>query len=222
MNDSELPRGSDEASLSALMDGELDDPQVAAACAAWRRDARQQARWHAYHLVGDVLRSDELARPPERDEAFLAALRSRLEREPVVLAPTQRSDMPAPPLPLPGVATGTDGSAVASVVKWPSSPPARVRRVRWAAPVGIAAGVMMVAGVVWSLRGEAPSSLAAWGPTAPAASTPPAGAVDARQALAEAELERYLRAHREFQGSAALSPAAGFVRNAAYEVGSRP
>lgn len=220
MNDSELPRGSDEASLSALMDGELDDPQVAAACAAWRRDARQQARWHTYHLVGDVLRSDELARPPERDEAFLAALRSRLEREPVVLAPTQRSDPSAPAVA--ALSSGTDGVARPSVVPLSSAPTRRVRRVRWAAPVGIAAGVMMVAGVVWSMRGEVPDSLTAWGPTSPAASTPSSEPADARQALAEAELERYLRAHREFQGSAAFSPAAGFVRNAAYGVGSRP
>lgn len=220
MNDSELPSGRDEASLSALMDGELDDPQVAAACAIWRRDAQQQARWHAYHLVGDVLRSEELARSPARDDAFLAAVRSRLEREPVVLAPTVRGELSSDAVDV-ALGTGTHGSTSAPVLRLTPSAPGRVRRRRWAAPVGIAAGVMMVAGMVWSLRSDAPPELAAWSPP-PAASPTPSGTVDARQVLAEAELERYLRAHREFQGSAAFSPAAGFVRNAAYEAGSRP
>lgn len=71
--------------LSALADG---DPQaVAAACSAWRDDAAARRAWHSYHLIGDVMRSDELAARPGHDAAFLAGVRARLAAEPVVLAP---------------------------------------------------------------------------------------------------------------------------------------
>ena len=71
--------------LSALADGEAQaaDP----ACAGWRDDADARRTWHAYQLIGDVMRSDDLARPAARDAVFLAGLRERLAAEPVVLAP---------------------------------------------------------------------------------------------------------------------------------------
>ncbi len=77
--------------LSALADGEAQaaDP----ACAGWRDDAEARRTWHAYQLIGDVMRSDDLARPASRDAAFLAGLRERLAAEPVVLAP---APVPAP------------------------------------------------------------------------------------------------------------------------------
>lgn len=71
--------------LSALADG---DAQAAdPACAGWRDDAEARRTWHAYQLIGDVMRSDDLARPAARDADFLAGLRERLAAEPVVLAP---------------------------------------------------------------------------------------------------------------------------------------
>src|SRR5215813_5291888 len=73
--------------LSALSDGELDTPGVAHACTLWRDDPVIRSAWHAYHLIGDVLRSDDLAGRPAHDVAFVASLRTRLATEPVVLAP---------------------------------------------------------------------------------------------------------------------------------------
>jgi sigma-E factor negative regulatory protein RseA len=72
--------------LSALADGEAQaaDP----ACAGWRDDVEARRTWHAYQLIGDVMRSDDLAQPALRDAAFLARLRERLAAEPVLLAPT--------------------------------------------------------------------------------------------------------------------------------------
>jgi sigma-E factor negative regulatory protein RseA len=74
-------------SLSALMDGRLDDASLDSAFSAWRSDAQARECWHAYHLIGDVLRSEELAAQPARDAAFLTALRGKLAAEPVPLAP---------------------------------------------------------------------------------------------------------------------------------------
>ena len=113
----------------------------------WRADAQARSDWHAWHLVGDVLRSEELGSAPGRDEAFLHALRERLRAEPAVLAP-RPSDGPAP---------------------------AAARR--WRAPLAAAAGVAAVAVVVLSLQSitaEAPSMVAA--PSAPGATGVPAPA----------------------------------------------
>jgi sigma-E factor negative regulatory protein RseA len=73
--------------LSAAADG--DREALAQACQAWRGDAQARADWHAYHLIGDVMRSDELAAPAARDAAFLDGLRTRLAAEPAVLAPVR-------------------------------------------------------------------------------------------------------------------------------------
>ena len=91
--------------LSALIDGESDAAGAENCCGAWRSDAQARASWHAYHLIGDVLRSEDLTSDPAHDAAFLAALRTRLEREPVVLSPGM-----APLAPAPG-ASGRDTGA---------------------------------------------------------------------------------------------------------------
>ena len=42
--------------LSALVDGEVDASLAAALSGQWRDDAALRSRWHAYQLIGDVLR----------------------------------------------------------------------------------------------------------------------------------------------------------------------
>lgn len=71
--------------LSALVDGQADG--LDEACSRWRDDAGLRRDWHTYQLIGDVMRSEDLATRPAHDAAFLAGLRLRLAREPVVLAP---------------------------------------------------------------------------------------------------------------------------------------
>jgi sigma-E factor negative regulatory protein RseA len=81
--------------LSALADGQVQPGEFDIACAAWRDDAEGRACWHAYHLIGDVMRSDELAAWSGHDEEFLQSLRSRLAKEPVPLAPSPRPAAPS-------------------------------------------------------------------------------------------------------------------------------
>ena len=70
-------------SISALADGEGLPADCARGLAAWAAgDAAARASWHSYHLIGDVLRSGELASPPGHDQQFLAALQLRLAAEP--------------------------------------------------------------------------------------------------------------------------------------------
>jgi len=178
--------------LSALMDGEAADAESERALRLWRDDARARADWHVYHLIGDALRSSDLAQPPARDEVFVEALRQRLAQTPVVLAPT-----PAP------------------------AAQRRLRR-RWIGSAAVAAGFVAVAGVMVVTRlalpgGEPGAALLA---SQPALSSPaqqvahlPAAGGEA-VLVRDAQLDRYLEAHRQFGPSAALLPG-GIVRSAA-------
>jgi len=94
MNPKPLPSATQDdeharAWLSALVDGE--DGDAERACGRWRDDTELRRDWHAYQLIGDVMRSDDLASPAGRDAAFLAGIRARLAAEPVVLAPEPAS-----------------------------------------------------------------------------------------------------------------------------------
>jgi sigma-E factor negative regulatory protein RseA len=126
--------------LSALMDGELGANEADRVCADWVREADQRSTWHAYHVIGDVLRSEELGCATQ-DEAFLQRLRVRLEREPVVLAPLPLVEAPSTgAVPAEGAAMAAAGGAFAV-----SGRPSARRRLRWRVPVGAAAGVAAVA-----------------------------------------------------------------------------
>ena len=199
--------------LSALVDGELEANIVAQACAAWRDDAAQRSSWHAYQLIGDVLRSDDLASEPGRDLAFLSALRGRLAAEPVVLAPQAvEADAPARP-------------AVSN---------ARLRGWTWVGASAAAAGFVAVAGVLVLTRTPSGTpdtvSLAAQPavqPTAPVVVqatntvTEPQALVANGKLIRDARLDRYLAAHKQFAGTSALGVPSGFLRSATVDAADR-
>ena len=182
--------------LSALMDGELAPGELAGACAAWQQHSDVRSHWHAYHLIGDVLRSDDLAVPAARDEQFLQALRGRLALEPAPAAPTPWVVV-APETPRP-LAPADEARQPASLTA-----PARRHAGAWLmAPAALAAGFMLVAGVV------VVSKLVQPGPAAApqlAQSAPAAGAL-----VRDARLDRYLAAHRSLGNG--LAPAGGVER----------
>lgn len=115
-------------SLSALVDGEATAQEVARACAQWRNDPQARERWHSYHLIGDVMRSEDLAQA-DRGADFLQSFRERLAQEPVVLAPA--------------AAQATAGAQPASGAQ----PPILRKRV-WAGPLSVAAGIVLVVGAL--------------------------------------------------------------------------
>lgn len=202
--------------LSALMDGESDAPSLAAACACWREEPSARRDWHDWHLIGDVLRSDDLACDPQRDAAFVAAVRERLAGEPVVVAPFEQEARPsrvprpaATKLWVGGVAAGLALVAGALVLTAESPPatPALVARTPAAAP---ADGLPSAA----DASGAAGSTLAA---TSAQLQVVPAG----EQLFRDARLDRYLAAHRLFVGTPAPAPYSGFVRPAVAEAAPR-
>ena len=180
MNDKlNLPDPSLEARqvLSALMDGELESDAVLRACGVWSQDAGSRATWHAYHLIGDVLRSEDLATPPACDEVFMQALRARLVLEPVPLAPAPLLQ----PLPAPvGRAAVTGRSA-----RW------------WMAPAAVAAGFMAVAGLLVVTRTFSPDAADSALLAKRAPGVAGEGVVLTAGALVRNPgLDRYLEAHR--------------------------
>ena len=226
--------------LSALVDGEIDGDAAAQACTHWRENGSSRSSWHAYQLIGDVLRSDDLATDPARDAAFLVALRLRLADEPVVLAPQPLASTVSAlaaagraALPLPAAGSGRSG-------RW-----------AWLAPSAVAAGFVLVAGALMvartpdALPGSAQgvplaSAASAGGQTgamagqdvvADSAPAAVAGAVAAdvyTQAstangalLRDARLDRYLAAHKQFAGTSALGVPSAFLRSATVSIPDR-
>lgn len=173
--------------LSALMDG--DAQALSAACAAWRDDADARGQWHAYHLIGDVLRSEELAQSPAADARFLSALRVRLAVEPVVLAPAARP------------------AAAAPRRRWLAPAAA-------AAAFVVVAGVLVVTRGVLPGDSAAPQMAAAPAP-APVLRAAVAEPLLADSALIrDARLDRYLSAHKQYGGSSALGLPGGVLQRA--------
>jgi sigma-E factor negative regulatory protein RseA len=166
--------------LSAAADGDAE--AIGQACRAFREgDRRARADWHAYHLIGDVMRSSELASPPARDADFLATFRERLAAEPVVLAPAaaRRSTRWAAPW----------------VGPWRAP----------AAALASAAGVAVVAGVLVMSRsgGEGPGASAV--PFAAAPTSPGATPTLVRDGvIRDARIEEFMRLHQGSAGGLSL------------------
>jgi sigma-E factor negative regulatory protein RseA len=215
MNDTPQSAENDDArrraDLSALMDGQAGTGDAQRCSADWRDDPQMRSTWHAYHLIGDVLRSDELAGSPARDAALLAALRRRLADEPTVLAP---ASVAAPP------AAAARHAAAAQ------------RRRGWLMSGAVAAGFVAVAGVLVvsrmstpeaaapSVLSSNPPSLLAGNGAAPSnlqrVGNPPAPSptlVLDGQLIRDAQLDAYLRAHREMRGGAAAAVPGGAMRS---------
>jgi sigma-E factor negative regulatory protein RseA len=196
--------------LSAFADGQLDHDAASRVAAKWRDCEETRKAWHSYHLIGDVLRSDELA-GSTRDEAFLQALRARLAQEPVVLAPALSAEV-------------DEHAHTAAVAAAGGGRPGRRRR--WGAPAAVAAGFMVVAGALVVTRVDqsaAPvTALAVAAPEpAKAATVEQPVLVVNGELVRDAQLDRYLSAHKQFGGSTALGVPSGFLRSATYEAPSR-
>ena len=183
-----------QSAMSAATDG--DSGALDAACQAWRSDPEARANWHAYHLIGDVLRSTELASLPAHDAAFLNRLRQSLAAEPVVLAPVPKLMSPQ-----------------------------RRQASGWLVPAAVAAGFVVVAGVLVVSRVSLPTG----SPTAPqasetmAAAPSPSGVMnvgagavfaapgtvrvqqDDAALIRDPRLDEFLRAHQAARGGMAVA-----------------
>ena len=184
--------------ISALADGQLQGEAFARAMETACAGREALDTWHAYHLIGDVLRSGELAGGAPADR-FMEKLSKRLAQE-------GRADRPQPAT-LPPI-----------VVR----PAANDGVFRWKMVAGVAS-VAAFAAVGWSMLGTV-ASPAFTTPAQLAISQQQTG--DSVTLLTRAEpgvmirdpkLDELLAAHRQFGGASALQSSAGFLRSATFE-----
>lgn len=212
--------------LSALADGQLPDEEWASALDFATTDEGRET-WQVYQLVGDVLRSPELARQTHDDGAFLARLRQGLAQEPLHGVPPVAAATMPPQLPeIPQPATFVPKAAANDSV------------FRWKMLAGVAS-LATVAALAWSTwsGGQAPAGqqwatavpsaasevasrtapLAAAPATVTAAHSPAHPASHPQVMLRDPRLDELLAAHQRFHGASALQLPADFLRNANFE-----
>jgi sigma-E factor negative regulatory protein RseA len=186
-----FPRSADDraALISALVDGE--SAALQPGCELWRDDAQARTDWHTYHLIGDVMRSDDLACEPARDAAFLLALRARLAQEPAVLAPQPKTAPARRPTWLVPAAAAAGFAAVAGVLA--------VTRLSAPASEGptLAVEGSHGGGMAVNTRGALPAQ---------------ALVIEGRL-IRDERLDVYLRAHREASNGFAVAVPGGMPRN---------
>lgn len=178
--------------LSSLIDGELDAHEAAAVLDALCRDAELQRRWSELQLVGDALRSTDVAAC--HVDGFCARVSKALAEEPTVLAP--RPVRPAlRRYAIPGVAIAASAAAIAFVAVPLLRTPAADMMAERQNPVAVTAPVVA--------KADEPSAQAA----------PKAAA-----AIANARaLDPYFAAHRELTGGTPLPRATAYLRTSGGE-----
>lgn len=184
--------------VSDLVDGYVPDGAGAHTIDDVFSDRQAVQAWHAYHVIGDVLRSSELA-PSGSDHAFLERLERRLAQEPQrpVVTPVQVEP-----------ATANLASANASVFRW-----------KMFAGVAGFALVGVVGLNLWTQVGSrndaqmvAQDVVLPRAPVVAVAADSGAGTM-----LRDPRLDELMAAHRQLGGHSALQVPAGFLRNATYE-----
>ena len=178
--------------LSSLIDGELDAHETAAVLDALCRDAELQRRWSDLQLVGDALRSTEVAAC--HVDGFCARVRNALADEPTILAP--RAVRPRlRRYAIPGVAVAASVAAIAFIAVPLLRAPAIEVAAQKQSPAFAAAPVVANAD---HQQGQAASKAAA--------------------AIANARaLDPYFAAHRELTAGTPLPRATAYLRTSAGE-----
>ncbi|HEY8051107.1 MAG TPA: sigma-E factor negative regulatory protein [Ramlibacter sp.] len=175
--------------ISALADGQLAGEAFARGMELAATDAAGREAWHAYHLIGDVLRSSDLAAgaPPAQ---FIARLQSRLRDERILV----------------------DAAVAAAAM------PVReaANDFRWKLVAGVAS-VAAVSAIAWSLVGGVPASQE--GPQLAASTVPAGTVLASTKQgvmIRDPRLDELLAAHRQLGGATLVAPA-GYLRNATFD-----
>ena len=172
--------------LSALMDGELSEPESARLIQALKSDDLLSQAWNAYHMLGDDLRN-----APHVSAGFTAMVMQRLASEPTVLAPRRKPARPVPRFSLP-IAASVAAVSLVGILSW------QLTRMNQAAqPALIAAAPAVQQNVAQA----APETSQQMKPTAPQ-----------HVQFATAASNSYLLAHQEFSPSYAMEGMPAYVR----------
>lgn len=210
--------------VSALADGQLRGAEFVRAVALANQDGDAAAAWHAYHLVGEILRTGE-AGANAFDQGFLARFETRLAQE-ANLKPALADSPDATKIVANyAYATRANGQFAQSN---PENDSANQSSYRWKLMAAVAS-LAAVGAIGWNSLGNLPGvadTLSGVKPSAQLAQAAP-GAVAPGQAqqpqimIRDPHLDALLAAHKQFGGTSALQMPAGFIRNATFEGAGR-
>ncbi len=193
-----------EELLSALVDGELDAANCAAALQPGYGGADVAVQWRTFHLIGDVLRANNVQPAARRadDALFVDRLSKRLVRENIARGENNLQATPIEPvarLELAVKQAANDGN------------------VRWKMLAGVAC-MGTVAALAWSVsgmgNGDAARQMAQSVPSV--VQTQVVVASQQGPVVRDVRLEELLAAHRQMGGTSLPVPS-GFLRNANFE-----
>jgi sigma-E factor negative regulatory protein RseA len=199
--------GRDEC-ISALMDGMLDDDACNSTLVALTGDSQAASVWTAYHVIGDVLRSRELA-PGQNDLEFLERFEKNLASSGLSLGgvlPNGLVDESEFSTSL-GPSVSSDlQSANAAVFRW-----------KLAASLASVAFVGVLGVGLWS-RTTSDDNMKLASEPGPTIALPIVTSLgeQSQVMIRDAQLDALMAAHRELGGHSALQMPAGFLRNATY------
>ncbi len=200
--------------ISALADGQLRGEEFARAVEAVTANMQALATWHAYHVVGDVLRSGELA-ACRQDVAFIARLKNRLRQE----------QIPVPPIDAEGPLAAHLRAAKPLGPNTENRRAANESSLRWKLVAGFAS-LAAVAAIGWTgltgwgqAAGPTQRLAQAVAPAQPQAAQPVVAATDSDSPvmIRDPRLDAFLAAHEQFGGTSALQMPSGFLRDATFE-----
>ena len=201
--------------VSALADGELRGEEFARTV-EWMSEAEEARRtWHAYQVVGEVLRSGE-AMATTRDAAFMQRFKLGLQQEASRASFLETTDFVAAC----AIPTGTID------INEPKIAAANDSSQRWKLLAGLAslAMVSVIGWQAWSGWGDQPGAAQlAQGASGQAEVALPqvVGGNDSAVMIRDPQLDALLTAHMQFGGTSALQMPAGFLRNATFEGAAR-
>lgn len=188
--------------LSAMVDGELrgEELEQALACA---ESAEGCASWELYHLVGDVLRSPDLAHHSQHN--LLTGLRAQLAQEPALQLQSSQ---------LQQVAAGMEQTQAPVVAL--RDPAANHSVFRWKVAASFAT-VAAMAALGWNLVATPADGQGAQLASAPGANSSVVVATENGSVLRDPRLDALLANHQQYASRASLQTPADFLRNASFE-----
>ncbi len=199
--------------VSALADGQLRGKDFAQAVELTGADGELRAAWHAYHVVGEVLRSSERVACTD-GAGFLARFQSRLAED----AGAQVAYKQVPP-------NSAADNLIAHAVGHEAS--ANESAFAWKLTAGFASLAAVVA-IGWSVATDSTGSFAGaqMAQAVPpaqnsSASLTPSVVSESSVMIRDPNLDALMAAHKQFGGSSSLQMPTGFLRNATFEGAAR-
>ena len=202
--------------ISALADGELDGQEFARAVDWIGHDDDARRTWHAYHLVGDVLRAGD-AMTNGHEAEFLDRLKLRLAQEkPLVSGIVAIDSIAIEPL-FTGAGSQKDlnnGAANDDRFHW-----------KWVAGLASVLAVASIGLLVsrgWDeQRTSGQLAQAAVQVQQAQVASPVVVGGESQVMIRDLQLDALLSAHKQFGGTSALQVPTGFLRNATFEGAAR-